>query len=112
MKKTLGIFIAVFCAMIVYNIIVSRCSENIDITKDTIYQDSIKVLEMKVLNTKSMVDSLLHEILDRESIIDSLLLSRKEIIIEKKIEVDRIKNLSTTSSIEYLNKKLRKYEND
>ena len=73
-------------------------------------QLEINLLNEKLRQNESIIDSLENNISLRESLIDSLSFSREKIIIEKKIVIDEVKTLPLTESVEFLSKKLKEYE--
>ena len=70
----------------------------------------INLLDEKLRQNESIIDSLENKISLRESIIDSLSFSRQEIIIEKKIVIEEVKNLPVTEAIEFFSEKIKMYE--
>ena len=70
----------------------------------------INLLDEKLRQNESIIDSLENKISLRESIIDSLSFSRQEVIIEKKIVIEEVKTLPVTDAVEFLNEKLKVYE--
>jgi hypothetical protein len=73
-------------------------------------QEKIDLLDETMKKNESIIDSLENKISQRESVIDSLSLVRKEIIIEKKVVIDEVRELPLTDAVEFLRKSLKDYE--
>lgn len=73
-------------------------------------QSEINLLDEKLRQNESIIDSLKNCISLRESLIDSLSFSRQEIIIEKKIVIEEVRALPLTDAVEFLKENLKIYE--
>lgn len=93
---------------LIMNVMLWKNKSNLE--KD--YVKKIETLDEQIRLDESIIDSLENNISLRESLIDSLSFSHQEIIVEKVIEVDKVRELPLTESVEFLIEKLRDYEED
>lgn len=73
-------------------------------------QQEINLLDEKLRQNESIIDSLKNDISLRESLIDSLSFSHQKVIIEKKTVIDEVKALPLTDAVEFLRENLKIYE--
>ena len=69
-------------------------------------QREINLLDEKLRRNESIIDSLKNDISLRESLIDSLSFSRKEIIVEKEIVIKEVEALPITEAVKFLDESL------
>lgn len=81
---------------------------NQNITKENL--EKIDLLDLKLRQSESIIDSLENTISLRESLIDSLSFSRQEVIKEKKITIQKVKELPLDDAVLFLKEKLEEYE--
>ncbi len=81
---------------------------NQNITKENL--EKIDLLDLKLRQSESIIDSLENTISLRESLIDSLSFSRQEVIKEKKIIIQEVKELPLNDAVLFLKEKLEEYE--
>ena len=94
----------VMMAVMCYNLY----TVNQNITKENL--EKIDLLDLKLRQSESIIDSLENTISLRESLIDSLSFSRQEVIIKKNIVIEEVKSLPLTEAVEFLSKNLKMYE--
>ena len=81
---------------------------NQEITKVSI--EKINLLDEKLRQSESIIDSLENTISLRESVIDSLSFFRQEIIIEKKTAINKVRELPLNDAVLFLRKAIIDYE--
>lgn len=110
MLKRFDLTTAIFTVLVI--ILGIACYKLYDINKELEErrQQDINLLDEKLRQNESIIDSLENSISLRESIIDSLSFSRQEIIIEKKVVIEEVRALPTIDAVEFLRKKLKEYE--
>jgi hypothetical protein len=81
---------------------------NQEITKVNV--EKINLLDEKLRQSESIIDSLENTVSLRESLIDSLSFSRQEVIIEKKIVVNEVRELPLNDAVLFLRKEITEYE--
>lgn len=94
----------VMMAVMCYNLYIV----NQNITKENL--EKIDLLDLKLRQSESIIDSLENTISLRESLIDSLSFSRQEVIKEKKITIQKVKELPLDDAVLFLKEKLEEYE--
>lgn len=81
---------------------------NQSITRENL--EKIDLLDLKLRQSESIIDSLENTISLRESLIDSLSFSRQEVIEEKKTVIREVKELPLNDAVLFLKEKLVEYE--
>lgn len=110
MLKRFDLMTAVFTVLVVVLGVICYKLYNTNLELEERRQHDINLLDEKLRQNESIIDSLENNISLRESIIDSLSFSRQEIIIEKKVVIDEVRALPITDAVEFLSKKLKEYE--
>ena len=110
MLKKFDLTTAVFTIMlIILGIICYKLYSAMNELKE-LKQQEINLLDEKLRQNESIIDSLKNDISLRESLIDSLSFSHQKVIIEKKIVIDEVRALPLTDAVEFLRENLKIYE--
>lgn len=110
MLKKFDLTTAVFTIMlIILGIICYKLYSAMNELKE-LKQQEINLLDEKLRQNESIIDSLKNDISLRESLIDSLSFSHQKVIIEKKTVIDEVKALPLTDAVEFLRENLKIYE--
>ena len=96
----LYIIILVILGMICYRLY----TINQEITKVNV--EKINLLDEKLRQSESIIDSLENTISLRESLIDSLSFSRQEVIIEKEVVINEVRELPLNDAVLFLRKEI------
>lgn len=83
-------------------------SVNQELTKVNV--EKINLLDEKLRQSESIIDSLENTISLRESLIDSLSFSRQEVIIEKEVAISEVRELPLSDAVLFLRKAIEDYE--
>lgn len=83
-------------------------SVNQELTQETV--EKINLLDEKLRQSESIIDSLENTISLRESLIDSLSFSRQEVIIKKEVAISEVRELPLSDAVLFLRKAIEDYE--